>query len=225
MNSHRSLGADERGVMNTLLIPLILTVVMLLAVIGFGAWAYMGRQDYKNNVDAKIKTATEIAVQEAKTAKDNEFIEKEKLPLKSYQGSAQAGSLIVKYPKTWSGYVADSNSGNTPIDGYFYPNTVPGTASDAAYALRVQVINKTFADEIKSYDSLVKQGKATAQPYQPVNVSGVVGLRVEGEISNKKQGIMVLVPLRDKTIKIYTESNQYFNDFNNNVLPNFSFTP
>lgn len=225
MNRLKSLGVDERGMMNVLLIPLILTVVLLLGAIGFGTWAYVGRQDYKNNVDEKIGTATAIAVKEAQTEKDNEFIEREKQPLKDYRSPSQQGSVIIKYPKSWSGYVDESGKGSSSVDGYFYPNTVPGIQSDASYALRLQVIDKNFADEIKTFDSAIKLGKARAQPYEPINVKNVVGLRVEGEISTKQQGIMILIPLRDKTLKIYTESDQFFNDFNNNVLPNLSFTP
>lgn len=225
MNRKQTLGIDQRGVMNILLIPLILTVTMLVFAIGFGAWAYVSRMDYKNNVTEKIDTATALAVKQAETAKDNEFVEREKQPLKDYQAPAQLGSIRIKYPKSWSGYVSDSGKGSSPLDGYFYPSTVPGVDSDASYALRVQVVERSFSDEAKGFDAAVKQGKVKVQPYQPVNVAGVVGLRVEGEISTKRQGIMVMVPLRDKTIKIYTESDKFFTDFNNNILPNFVFTP
>ncbi len=225
MNTIRNLRADQRGIMNTLLIPLILTVVLLIGAIGFGAWAFLQRQDYKNNVDQKIATATTIAVKEADTKKDNEFIEREKQPLKDYRSPSQFGSIIIKYPKSWSSYIDESGKGSSGLDAYFHPNIVPGIQTDTSYALRVEVTDKAFADEVKTFDSAIKQGKAKAQAYEPVNVKGVVGLRVDGEIASKQQGIVILLPLRDKTIKLYTQSDQYFNDFNNNILTNFSFTP
>ncbi len=225
MKKQYGLGEDQRGVMNVLLIPLILTIVLLLASLGFGTWAFIQMQDYKNNVDDKVATATAVAVKEAETKKDNEFIEREKQPLKSYASPAQLGSINIKYPKSWSAYIDESGKGSSGLDGYFNPNIVPGVSTDTSYALRVQVVDQSFADVVRSFDSAVKQGKAKSQPYQPVNVGGVVGVRIDGEIASKQQGIIVLLPLRDKTIKLYTQSDRYFADFNNNILPNFSFTP
>ena len=68
---------DNRGVINTLLIPLIVIAVALLTAAIFAIWAYSGRQDFKNNVDKKIETAVEIAKKQTASAKDNEFVEKE----------------------------------------------------------------------------------------------------------------------------------------------------
>lgn len=221
----KHLKNDVRGTINTLLIPLVLSVLMLLGALGFGVWAFASRQDYKDNVDQKVATAVEIAKKETETAKDNEFTEKEKSPLKSYQGPSQYGSLTIKYPKTWSGYVDDSGRGNAQLDGYFHPSTVPGVQSKASYALRIQVTDRPFSEEVKAFDSGVKNGTVKTSSYRPRKVSDVVGLKVEGEIDSQKQGIMILLPSRDKTVKIFTESNQFYNDFNKNILPNFTFTP
>ena len=192
---------------------------------GFGIWSFMSRQDYKDNTDQKVAAAVAVAVKETQTEKDNEFAEKEKNPLKTYQGPSDLGSIIVKYPKTWSSYVDSSGRGSAPLDGYFYPTTVPGTNSGTAYSLRVQVVERSFSDEVRAYDSSIKNGKSSASAYQPVNVSGVVGVRVDGEIRSQQQGIMVLLPLRDKTVKLFVESDQFYNDFEKNILPNFSFIP
>lgn len=225
MRTKKSLAADQRGMINTLLIPLIVTIVLLLFTAGFAIWAFMGRQDYKDNVDAKIATATAVAVKEAETKKDNEFIEREKQPLRDYKSPSQTGSILIKYPKTWSAYVDETGKGSSELDGYFHPSFVPGTQSDTSYALRLQVVNKSFSDQIKTYDTNVKNGKLSAQPYQPVNVANVVGSRLEGEIASGKQGVVILLPLRDKTIVLSTESDQYKADFDNNILPNLTFTP
>lgn len=224
MKNYTSLR-DTRGSINTLLIPLILCVLLLLGSLGFGLWAFMSRQDYKDNVDQKVATAVEIAKKETETAKDNEFAESEKQPLKNYQGPSSLGRITMKYPKTWSGYVDESGRGSAELDGYFHPTTVPGLQSDTSYALRVQVSSRPYSDEAKAFDSKTKSGAVKISSYRPRNVSDVVGMRIEGEIESKKQGIMILLPSRDKTIKIYTESNQFYNDFNKNILPNFTFTP
>lgn len=225
MNSNNCLGKNEQGTMNVLLIPFILLTLLFVAASGFGLWAFMSRQDYKDNVDEKIQTQVEIAKKETETQKDNEFAEQEKQPLKNYQSPAALGGILIKYPKTWSAYIDESGKGSAPLDGYFHPTMVPGTQSGTAYALRVQVLEQGFADVVRSFDSPIKSGKARSQAYQPTNVKNVVGLRIDGEIASKQQGIVILLPLRDKTIKIFTESDQYYKDFNDNILPNFSFTP
>lgn len=212
----------QDGSINALIIPLILAVVFFFAALGFGLWAYSSRTDYKNNVDAKIATAVEVAQKETATEKDNEFIEREKQPLKEYKGPASFGTISLKYPKTWAAYVEESPTG---LEGYFYPNVVPGTDSDTAYALRVQVVDKTYTDELRNYDSSVKQGKTKAAPYKPVNVENIVGTQLTGDIGDNKTGTLILLPLRDKTIKIWTEADQFNADFFNNVMANFKFIP
>lgn len=224
MKSIISLRRNQSG-MSSLALPLGIFVVLTITATSFAVWAFMGRQDYKNNVDQKIDAAVAVAVKENSTQKDNEFAEKEKLPLVAYQGGSDLGSIVVKYPKTWSAYVDSSGRGTEPLDGYFHPITVPGVNSGTSYALRLVVTDRAFEDELKAFDSQIKSGKSTSQAYQPTNVSSVVGVRIEGLIDSQKQGIMILLPLRDKTIKLYTESDQFYNDFDNNILPNFSFTP
>lgn len=220
----RRLRSDERG-LNMLIIPLVAVVVFFMVTLGFALWAYSGRQDYKDNVDQKVETAVDVAQKETATEKDNEFIEREKQPLKEYKGPTAFGGIQIRYPKTWSAYVDETGSGASPLDGYFHPNFVPGINSGSNFALRLQVVDRPFADELRSYDAQVKSGKATAEPYKPANVPNVVGVKVEGEIVPRKQGIVILVPLRDKTIKLSTEADSYKKDYNDNVLPNFSFTP
>lgn len=211
----------QDGSINVLLIPLILATVFFLAALGFGLWAYSERTDYKNNTDAKIATAVEVAEKETATEKDNEFIEREKQPLKEYQGPASFGTLNIKYPKTWAAYVNEAKG----VDGYFYPNFVPGIGGDTSYALRVQVVERNYADELKSFDPSVKSGKTSATPYKPANVDNIIGTLLVGDIGGQKTGTMVVLPLRDKTIKIWTEADQFKADFFDNVMANFKFVP
>lgn len=215
---------DNRGSINVLLIPFVLVIVFFLGSLGFGFWAFTSRQDYKENVDEKIATAVDVAKKQAATEKDNEFIEREKRPLKEYAGPDAYGSINVKYPKTWSAYVVQG-TGTAPLDGYFHPNFVPDDKSGASYALRVQVVNKTFDATVRQFDGNVKAGKTKAKPYKPANVDNVVGLRLTGQLENQQQGTMVLLQLRDKTIKIWTEGDQYEKDFVDSILANLTFIP
>lgn len=213
--------------MNPLLIPLIVTGLLLVGALVFGMWAFAGMQDYKNNVQPKIDKAVAIAKQETSTAKDAEFVEKEKSPVREYKGPQVAGSLVITYPKTWSAYVNEGSNGNGLIDGYFQPDFVPNIQNaDTDFALRVKVLSQSYDSVLKQYESQLKAGKVTIAPYKaPKMAEGTTGVRIVGEIKAGQQDNMVLFPLRDKTIQISTESNQYLGDFNNIVLANLTFVP
>lgn len=219
------IGQPKKG-LNLLLIPLIISVALLLGSIGFGAWAYMGMQDYKTNVQPKIDKAVAIAKQETETTKDKEFVEKEKNPLKTYQAGQTAGNLLIKYPKTWSAYIDEANKGSSIVNAYFHPNYVPPSDSGTDFALRVQVISQTYDQVLKQYEGKSRSGKVKISAYKaPKLAEGAVGSRIDGEINAGQQDSMVLFPLRDKTIIISTESAQFLNDFNTIVLANLTFTP
>jgi hypothetical protein len=217
---------SSEGSINILLIPFIVVLVFFLGTAGFGAWAYTSRQDYKNNTDEKVATAVDIAKKQTATDKDNEFIDREKLPLKEYAGPSSYGSLKIKYPKTWSAYVEESQSQDTPINAYFNPNFVPSVNVDSStFALRVQVVSQTFDEVVSQFDSNVAQGTTKAKAYKAENVSGSVGLRFDGELENGKHGTMIVLKLRDKSLKLWTEGDQYTKDFFNHILANLTFEP
>jgi hypothetical protein len=93
---------NQDGAVNGVVISLVLAVILLIGTLGFAGWAYMSRQDYKDNVDAKVSDAVVIAKQQESTAKDKQFVEKEKNPLRTYHGPDTYGGLTIAYPKTWS---------------------------------------------------------------------------------------------------------------------------
>ncbi len=221
------LQSNERGELNILLVPVILLGVLFVAAASFGVWAYTSRQDYKNNSDQKSAVAVEankkvVQAEDAKT-----YAEAAKQPLKTYAGSEAYGSLKLTYPKTWSGYVVTSDSGGgTPLDAYFNPDVVPNISGrDSTFALRVQILSQSYADALNSYSTYIRQGKATATPYKLPKVPSVVGTRIEGQLTYNKQGSVVILPVRDKTMKLWIESGTYKADFDNNILPNTSFSP
>lgn len=216
---------DQQGSVNAWLIAFFMTLVLFLGSSGFGVWAYMGRQDYKNNVDAKIADAVAIAEKSTSDKKDKDFVEKEKEPYRDYVGPSSYGSVDIKYPKTWSAYVDESGNGNLPIDGYFNPATVPGLLSNASYAIRMRVSNTKYADDVRSFDSQTKNGKVKVTPYSAPKVPGTVGIRLDGEILTGKQGSMIILPMRDKTLRVWAESGQFVGDLDNIVLPNLIFVP
>lgn len=214
----------QGGYINVLLIALILASVLLIAAASFGAWAFSGRQDYKNHSDQKAAKAATAAVTATQTADAAKYAQEVKNPLKPFVGPSQYGGITVLYPKTWSGYIIQDNS--TPLSAYFQPNVVPSiNDQDSAYALRVQVISQTYAQQLQTYDSLVQSKKVTVKPYSMAKVPGVVGSRIDGQISPSNQGSIIILPLRNVTLQISTESQDFEADFNDIILPNLTFSP
>jgi hypothetical protein len=213
----------QSGEINVLLIPFILVIFFFFGAAGFGMWAYSGRQDYKNNVDQKISVAVAAANQKLTSQLDAQFAQKEKYPLQTYSGPEAFGTLKVTYPKTWSAYVAEEDTSGTPIQGYFTPGTVPDvTNTNNNYALQVEVLEQTYDTILQAFQG---QTGITVTPYALPKVPSVVGVQITGAIEPNKVGTMIILPLRSQTLEIWTESNAYQSDFDNIILPNFSFSP
>ena len=214
----------QGGYIDSLLIPLILAVVLLLGAVLFGGWAFSTRQGYKNHSDQKAEKAAAAAVAATQITDAAKYAEEAKNPLKTFVGPSQYGSITMQYPKVWSGYVIENNS--TPLNAYFQPDVVPDVSDQSsAYALRIQVISQSYAGQLQAYSGLVQSKKVTVAPYTLPKVPSVVGSRVDGQISSTNQGSIIILPLRNLTLQISTESQTFEPDFNNIILPNLSFSP
>jgi hypothetical protein len=218
-------AANARKHLNALLIPIVLLSCSLVIALVFALWAFTSRQDYKNNSDKKAAAAVKIAEQQTSDEKDKEFLEKEKSPYETYVGPADYGSINITYSKKWSAFITESNNSSQPIEGYLHPNFVPGIQSGIAFALRVQVLNQSYDQALKNYESQAKAGKIKVSPFKADKVPNVLGARIDGEITQGQKDSMVIFPLRDKTLKIWTESDQFLSDFNTIILPNLTFVP
>jgi type II secretory pathway pseudopilin PulG len=221
---------NENG--STSVVVAVISSILLVAAGAFAVWAFMGRQDFKNNTDQKINTAVTAAEAAQAVRLKAQFAEESKNPNKTYLGSPTYGSVSFKYPKTWSAYI-DETSSNEPINGYFYPDKVPGLQSGTAYALRVELLNNSYSQTLQQLNSLVKQGKLKASAYVPPKMAGKPnlqpGTRFDGMVNQNQagpqQGSMVVIQVRDKTLKISTQSLSFVQDYNNSVLANLTFVP
>lgn len=209
----------------SLLLPLVIVLVLLAAAVVFATWAFTGRQDYKNKSDAKAADAVKNAIAEEDKKKDAEFAEKEKSPVKTYVGPVTYGTLTFNFPKTWNQYVS-AEASTLPINNFFSPDYVPDLASNLPYALRVQVSNQTYATSLKSFDSAAKAGTSVVAAYRLPKMPSVLGSMITGEINSKKtKGVLVMLPLRDKTVILWTEGTNNTTDFTNIVLPSVTYVP
>ena len=220
-SAHRQLGFATG-----LLVGLIALVLLLMGALGFGAWAYSGYRDYKTNSDEKSAAAAAKAVEETKVTEAAKYAEEAKNPLKTFVGPSAYAAATLQYPKTWSAYVIESTSSNIPLDAYFQPDYVRNiTVNDNSYALRMQVISRPYSSVVDDYDGEVKSKKLTAVPYSLPKVPSVSGIRLDGQLTTKKQGSMIILPVRNVTLLVWTESVDFRPDFNDIVLPNLVFSP
>lgn len=216
----------ERGFINVLLIPLILSVVLLIAAGTFAAWAYSERSDYKDNSDQKVAAAQDKTRQETQAEDAVKYAEEAKNPLKTYNGPSAFGSVVLQYPKTWSAYIEEDPKSNDTVNGYLHPDVVPSVSeTDNAFALRVQVLSQSYDQILNQFSGNAKAGKVTITPFELAKVPGIIGSRIDGQIDAKKQGSIIILPLRNMTLKIFTESNDFKPDFDSIILPNLSFSP
>ena len=224
MSNMKSL--DARGAINILFIPVIVLTLFLFGTGGFAIWAYMGRQDFKNNVDQKVAVAVAAGKQDQQKVDAAAYAEDAKKPFDTYIGPSAFGNITVKYPKTWSAFVTEADTSSTPLDGYFQPSVVPSISdASSSFALRLQLVQNSYDSVMAQYNGLVQSKQVTVAPYTLAKVPSVVGSRIEGQIKPTKQGTMIVLPLRNLTLEIWTESNNFKADLDNNILPNLSFTP
>jgi hypothetical protein len=215
----------EHGYIDTLLVLLIIAGVLVFMTAGFALWAFLGRQDYKDNSDKKSAASAAAAVKSTQDADAVKYGEEAKNPLKTYVGPSAFGAVTLQYPKTWSAYVIEG-AGSSPLSAYFHPDIVYYVGdTNNSYALRVEISSSAYSSVVESYKHQVTAGKLTAVPYSLPKVPSVSGMRFEGQIAPKKQGIMIVLPVRNVTLQIWTESADFAHDLDNIVLPNVIFSP
>lgn len=211
------------------IIGVVVLAVLLLGALGFGIWAFGERQNYKNNVDGIVADAVKVAEKETTDKNNKVFAEELKNPFKSYVGPESYGSVKITYPKTWSGYINNGDSSRAAVDMYFHPDIVPASGrsgeNTVAVALHIQVVDQAYDKLVVARNSAVKSGKLTAAPYALPKMPSEPGMKFVGQLDNKVNGTEIVLPLRDKSIVITTQTDTYLNDFNNIILPNLTFVP
>lgn len=208
--------------LNALLIPLVVVVVLFVGSAGATIYFYGKYKDASTNLDGQINAAVAEANAELTTQLEADFAERAKDPNEVYKAPAELGSVAVTYPKTWSSHVIEKTGSGTVLNGYFHRGTVPDTRGDNKFALRLELVGKAYADEVEAYDKDVEDGTLKARA---VTINGVKGVRFDGAIEKDISGAIVLLPLRDRTLKVWTENSDFLKDYNEIILPQLTFTP
>jgi hypothetical protein len=213
---------NQSGYLNPLGIPLAVLAVLTVVFGGAAIWAYGQFTNQRDNTDALVAEAVATAEATQAATLEAQFAEELKSPYETYTAPSAFNSVAVTYPRSWSAYVIESSNGRTPLDGYIHPNYVPDVRSDTNFALRFTLETTDYADEVESYQRSVDDGTIKASG---VTINTIDGVRLDGAIERDTNGALVLLPIRDKVLKIWTESTAYLNDFNSIILENLTFDP
>lgn len=208
--------------LNPLIVPLVVAVLLVFGLAGTSIWFNSKYRSASTDLQNQIDAAVQSAKAQQKTELEEEFAEASKSPHKAYTAPVELSSIGVTYPKTWSSYVVEKSGTGTVLDGYFHPGTVPAVNGKTPFALRVTLETKAYAKEVAGYDGEVDKGVLKAKA---VSILGVQGVRLDGQIDKGINGAIVLLPLRDKTLKIWTENTDYLKDYNDTILAFFTFSP
>lgn len=212
-------------------LPVILLSLLLVMSLGFGIWAYGQMNDYKTNSDAKTATAVAAAKKTQEAQLKQQYEDAAKSPYKTFQGSATYGTVTFNYPRSWGAYIT-SDSSNL-INDYFYPGEVPSTDSGADFPLHVELLSTDYTQAVQTFSSQLSDGSVSASAYIPPKMKGVAntqpGTRFDGAIAQtdtgSKQGTVIILKVRDKTLQITSLSAAGVKDLDNIVLPSLTFIP
>lgn len=216
----------NNGFVNGLAMAMILVSLIAIGAIVFGAWAYTNEVKYKNNADQLIAAAVQNEKNKESAIKTQQFNLASQNPYNTYYGPQIYGSVDISYPKTWSGYVDASGNGGAEVQAYFQPGVVPAIENSAnLFALRMQINSSSYSTNLANYTNSQTSGNFTITPYKLPKLPNVVGVMIKGTLINNKQGVLVMFPIRTSTLEIWTDSPQYANLLENNILPTVSFKP
>ncbi len=191
-------------------IAIVLLSILTVVFIGLFVWKFIEWNNVKTDVDGQIDVAVAQAVFDNTTKLENEFVEREKYPYKAFAGPADYGSLGFEYPKTWNLYIAKDAASGGDFEAYLNPGEVLPVGTQTINALRVVIRDNAFDNEVKRFDSYVKNGRTALSTR---NVGGTLANIYTGELMNGIQGILAVFKLRDKTVLIQTDAMLFSDEY------------
>ena len=186
-------------------------ITLFLVASALGVWALLAYTEQKADVDGKISLAVAAGVKKQAEEDEAKFQESYKNPRIEFVGPSEYGRLSFMYPKTWSVYVEKDGTDRGDYKAYLHPVSVPSiSGKDSRYALRVEILNKNFDDTLKQYESQLKKGELKSSN---VEYNGNAATRLDGAFSKELRGAVVLMKVRDKTIRLSTDAASFKPDF------------
>lgn len=208
---------DFSGLIKTIVI--IILSLVAVTFIGLFIWMMMQYTEARTDVDGQISTAVAQAKDEQAMEMENEFLEREKYPYKTFLGPADYGQLSFEYPKTWSVYVAAAaTNSDGDFNAYFNPIQVDTVSEETVNALRVTIRDESFDGVAAEYQKAMdkKDSNLTMTSVTIGKNNNITANRYTGTIPNTKDlyGYIVTFKIRDKTAVLQTDSVLFEEDYN-----------
>jgi hypothetical protein len=206
---------QQRGEIN---LHLVLTIFLGLGMVLFGVLAVVAYREntfVTNNLSQLNAKAAAEAADKQKKEDDLAHIKANQEPYRVYTADPVHGGFQLQIPKNWSLYAGTNNSSLTQLDLAANPDVVKmniGTGAVNTYAFHLQLRKASVASINRAYEPSLKNKTLTSKG---VVVSGIQGTWFEGTIDQQRHnGVIVVIPVRDKAMVISTENRNYLNEFN-----------
>lgn len=202
---------DIAGLIKTIVI--IILSLVALTFIGLFIWMFIQYDEARSDVDGQISLAVAAAKDEQAAKDEEEFLEREKYPYKTFSGPADYGQLSFEYPRTWSVYIASDAANGGDFKAYLNPVQVDPVADSTVNALRVTIRDKSFDTVVAEYQKAMDK-KNSNLTVESVTVNGITANRYTGTIPGTDlSGYIVIFKIRDKTAILQTDSVLFQADF------------
>ena len=217
MNPNQTVTPSGRNYYRLFIYAAVAAGVLLI----FSLWAFMATGSAQRDQQSKTDAAVEVAETALTKKLDDKYTELAKKPYKTLKSAESLGGITIKHPRSWSVYLVEDEGGSTPVELYAHPTYVPDIRGENAFGLRLEIISESYDEALGKWDNDISDGDVSAGV---VKSNKVIGTRLRGVIDNEKTGQMVLLPLRDKTLLIWTEAVSFSNDFDA-ILTSLVFNP
>ena len=202
---------DIAGLVKTIVI--IILSLVALTFIGLFIWMFIQYEDASTDLNGKIDLAVAAAKDEQAAKDEEEFLEREKYPYKTFSGPVDYGQLSFEYPRTWSVYVASDAATGGDFKAYLNPVQVDPVADSTVNALRVTIRDKSFDTVVAEYQKAMDK-KNSNLTVESVTVNGITANRYTGTIPGTDlSGYIVIFKIRDKTAILQTDSVLFQADY------------
>lgn len=214
----------------TRIVLIIAVVVLTIVSATFIVLFLLKNKDYQT-LETDWQLETDMAVAEAKDEQAMElaqrYNEQMKYPYWTFAGPADYGQLQFEYPRNWSVYIDKAATSGGDFNAYLNPLQVDTVSKDTLNALRVTISTRSFEDVTQEYQRVVDQ-KNSGLSVKSVQIGNsekgttTTANRYDGVIPGTDfKGSIVIFKIRDKTVILQTDSEQFTGTDEQNNLRDF----
>ena len=209
----KPLKKDIGGLIKT--IAIVILSLVSLTFIGLFIWMFIRYDEVQMDINGQIDVAVAEAKDEQAAKDEEEFLQREKYPFRTFKGPADYGELTFEYPKTWSAYIAADASNGGDFEAYLNPIEVNVVSKNTINALRVFILNKSFEAVAEDYQKAMERRDSNLTMQSVTTAKGITGNRYTGTIPGTElSGFIFIFKIRDKTAILQTDSVLFEGDYN-----------